>query len=215
MKTHIARILVICADAVLAEELTVRLEERWPGADVSVAGGALQAGARMRRQAPTVIVFDQSAADGRPLDTAAGELASVAPVVLLADRDRRVEVARLDGLVGEREIDVVWRVGDFLALAETAVERRLETAAGEVQDLEDWLGLEGAPENFGEILRHEMNNPLTGILGNAELLLARRDALPAAAVQRLETIAQLAVRLRETIRRLSNAWDSRTHARSV
>ena len=25
--------------------------------------------------------------------------------------------------------------------------------------------------NFGELLRHELNNPLTGILGNAELLL--------------------------------------------
>jgi signal transduction histidine kinase len=27
-------------------------------------------------------------------------------------------------------------------------------------------------ENFGELLGHELNNPLTGILGNAELLLA-------------------------------------------
>jgi signal transduction histidine kinase len=52
-----------------------------------------------------------------------------------------------------------------------------------------------------------VNNPLTGILGNTELLLARRDGLPPAAVERLETIAGLAVRLRETVRRLSNAWD--------
>ena len=35
--------------------------------------------------------------------------------------------------------------------------------------------------DFGEILRHEVNNPLTGILGNTELLLARRDRLPPAA----------------------------------
>jgi signal transduction histidine kinase len=61
--------------------------------------------------------------------------------------------------------------------------------------------------DFGEVLRHEVNNPLTGILGNTELLLARRDRLPPAAVERLETIAGLAVRLRETVRRLSNAWD--------
>jgi signal transduction histidine kinase len=52
-----------------------------------------------------------------------------------------------------------------------------------------------------------VNNPLTGILGNTELLLARRDRLPPAAVERLEIIAGLAVRLRETVRRLSNAWD--------
>ncbi len=25
--------------------------------------------------------------------------------------------------------------------------------------------------DFGEVLRHELNNPLTGILGNAEMLL--------------------------------------------
>ncbi len=63
--------------------------------------------------------------------------------------------------------------------------------------------------DFGEILRHEVNNPLTGILGNAELLLARRDGLPQAAIERVETIAGLAVRLRETVRRLSHAWDER------
>jgi len=62
--------------------------------------------------------------------------------------------------------------------------------------------------DFGEILRHEVNNPLTGILGNAEMLLARRD-LPASAIERLETIAHLAVRLRETVRRLSGAAELR------
>ena len=74
--------------------------------------------------------------------------------------------------------------------------------------------LEGAAEDFGEVLRHELNNPLTGILGNAELLLAeiRRSndgRLPLGGLQRLETIAALAVRLRETIRRLSQEWEAR------
>jgi signal transduction histidine kinase len=69
-------------------------------------------------------------------------------------------------------------------------------------------------EDFGEVLRHELNNPLTGILGNAELLLSeirRKDdgRLPAGGLQRLETIAALAVRLRETIRRLSQEWEVR------
>ena len=59
-----------------------------------------------------------------------------------------------------------------------------------------------------------MNNPLTGILGNAELLLAeirRRDdgQLPEGGRQRVETIAVLAVRLRETVRRLSLEWEAR------
>jgi signal transduction histidine kinase len=69
-------------------------------------------------------------------------------------------------------------------------------------------------ETFGEVLRHELNNPLTGVLGNAELLLAevrRKNGgqLPNGGQQRLETIAALAVRLRETVRRLSQDWESR------
>ena len=55
-----------------------------------------------------------------------------------------------------------------------------------------------------------------GILGNAELLLAevhrKKDGkLPHGGEQRLETIAALAVRLRETVRRLSQEWEARQH----
>lgn len=84
------------------------------------------------------------------------------------------------------------------------------------KDAMDNLGqaLDGLAEDFGEVLRHELNNPLTGILGNAELLLSeirRNDdcRLPAGGLQRLETITTLAVRLRETIRRLSQEWEVR------
>jgi len=66
--------------------------------------------------------------------------------------------------------------------------------------------------DFGEVLRHELNNPLTGILGNAELLLVemRRNHvdLPPQVQARLETIAALAVRMRETVRRLSEEWET-------
>jgi len=59
--------------------------------------------------------------------------------------------------------------------------------------------------DVAEIFRHEINNPLTGILGNAELVLAHGDHMSFTDVQRLRTIVHLAVRLRETIRRLSSA----------
>jgi CheY-like chemotaxis protein len=51
-------------------------------------------------------------------------------------------------------------------------------------------------------------NPLTGILGNAELVLSHRSRLPPADAQRLQTVVDLAVRLRETTRRLSNALEA-------
>jgi len=69
------------------------------------------------------------------------------------------------------------------------------------------------------VLRHELNNPLTGILGNAELLLAemcrKNDGRwPQGAQQRLETIGGLAVRLRETVRRLSQQLADRNPAQT-
>jgi signal transduction histidine kinase len=92
----------------------------------------------------------------------------------------------------------------------------IETRLARIKDFMDNPGgpLAGAADDFGEVLRHELNNPLTGILGNAELLLAeiRRNndgRLPPGGLQRLETIATLAVRLRETIRRLSQEWEVR------
>jgi signal transduction histidine kinase len=71
---------------------------------------------------------------------------------------------------------------------------------------------EGNAGDFGGLLRHELNNPLTGILGNAELLLRelRRNKieLPSHVQQRLEMIATLAVRMRETVRFLSEIWEA-------
>jgi signal transduction histidine kinase len=74
-------------------------------------------------------------------------------------------------------------------------------------------------KDFGEVLRHELNNPLTGILGNAELLLVeirrKNVPLPAQFESRLETIAGLAVRMRETVRRLSEEWQAESRKPEV
>ena len=57
-------------------------------------------------------------------------------------------------------------------------------------------------EEVARVVRHEMNNPLTGILGNAELILAEKAALPGKVPERLATIIHLAVRLRDVVRGL-------------
>jgi signal transduction histidine kinase len=49
-------------------------------------------------------------------------------------------------------------------------------------------------------VRHEINNPLTGVLGQAQLLL--REELSETARHRVETIEQLARRITETVSRL-------------
>jgi len=49
-------------------------------------------------------------------------------------------------------------------------------------------------------VRHEINNPLTGVLGQAQLLL--REELSPTARRRVETIEQLAARIRDTVAQL-------------
>jgi hypothetical protein len=51
-------------------------------------------------------------------------------------------------------------------------------------------------------VNHEINNPLTAILGNTQLLLMARDTLPAEAVAKLETIEKSAIQIRETTAKL-------------
>ena len=152
----------------------------------------------------SAILFDESAVgEGSSLESAAGELTEAAPVVAVAAARRQPE---LRFLIASGAVDFVARDGDFVRLTAMAIKRRVQLsgyAAAGVFPAEELSG------DFGEILRHEVNNPLTGILGNAELLLARRDRLPQAAIERVETIAELAVRLRETVRRLSHAWEGR------
>ncbi len=51
-------------------------------------------------------------------------------------------------------------------------------------------------------INHEVNNPLTAILGNTQLMLMSRDKLPADIVSKLETIERSAIKIRETTAKL-------------
>ena len=140
--------------------------------------------------------------DGESLETAVGLLAETAPVVVLAAAEKQDDLAFL---ITSGAVDFVARTSHFLPIVAGMIDRRARMAE-RVSGMIQFPHAEFAGD-FGEILRHEVNNPLTGILGNTELLLARRDRLPPSAVERLQTIADLAVRLRETVRRLSDAWE--------
>lgn len=178
-------------------------------------------------RSPAVILLDESALasgavaqEGRKptLWAAATSLAERAPVVVVGSAEHQTEIT---ALLAAGDADYVIGSESCLAVAIGLVERRLrqrllrltrETAsqnepAGEIANPEEL-------RDFGEVLRHELNNPLTGILGNAELLLVelrrRNIELPRQAELRLETIATLAVRMRETVRRLSEEWEAQT-----
>jgi len=216
-------VLLISDDAAFCATARVDLEGRKEGLRVAAVSTLEAAHRIVADAAPAVILLEETLAAAEPLEqsgagarleSAASALAAYAPVVIIGHASHR---GALSALVTAGLADFVARSGGCLLVALDLVERRLlraEKFAGVA--LPPALLEHATEEAFGEVLRHELNNPLTGILGNAELLLAevrrKNDGqLPNGGQQRLETIAALAVRLRETVRRLSQDWE--THNR--
>jgi signal transduction histidine kinase len=199
-------IQIICATRQLAREYVNEFHRAAEALHLRPI--ARRAEARRLAAGISVFLLDQSGIEApskQVLKRTVERLVEVAPVIVVAAPERQSE---LTALLNSGATDFVARTGNFVPIAVGLVERRLQLARmAMVPSSEEIKSARSA--NFGEILRHEVNNPLTGILGNAEMLLARRDGLPASAIERLETIAHLAVRLRETVRRLSSAAELR------
>lgn len=208
-------ILLVSNDALLCAAARRDLEARRPDVRVSAVSSVEAAMQIVEETAPNVILLAEelsgAEADGKMprLDTVVNALAVYAPVVVLGKAQQE---PRLNALIAAGAADYVPRTDGCMTVALGLLERRLLRAkriAGSTPlQVEDW------EKDFAEVLRHELNNPLTGILGNAELLLAeiirKNDGrLPHGGQERVETIAALAVRLRETVRQLSQEWEAR------
>ena len=170
------------------------------------AGEGQQAGTA----GPSVVADQMAQQSG--LQRAVSALAAHAPVVVIGHASQESDLA---ALVSVGVADFVTRAPGYLVSALSFLEQRLLKGQKPMAVQRPGpLTVDPDGEAFGEVLRHELNNPLTGILGNAELLLAevrrKNDGqFPNGGQQRLETIAALAVRLRETVRRLSQDWEAR------
>jgi signal transduction histidine kinase len=216
-------VLLICADAILTRRYLVELASAGGPHHAPLATSVAQAEIMLRSWSPHVIVLDESCIEDdvrdeprdnvppgalNPLDNlntlepTVASLTEHAPVVVVASAQHQDALAFL---IGAGAVDLVARMGNFIPVTVGLVVRRAQI--GEKASSAGLIERERS-RDFGEMLRHEVNNPLTGILGNAEMLLKLRTELPPGAVARLETIAELAVRLRETIRRLSDCWEA-------
>lgn len=212
-------ILVVSDDARLCASVRRVLEARAAGLRVSAVSNVAAARRSLEEDIPAVILFEEASvvaaggAQGPPatLDALVSSLAAYAPVVAIGAPE---EASAFSALAAAGAVDFVSRQGEFLPAALALIERRLDHSRQVPMSVP--ASFWEQCEDFGEVLRHELNNPLTGILGNAELLLAeirrKKDGrLPHGAEQRVETIAALAVRLRETVRLLSQEWEARHH----
>lgn len=225
IQTREHTILLVSDDAELCAAARREFEAKQQGLRVAAVCTLDAARRIVEDAAPAVILLEQTSLipQGGPLEkipcliSVVSSLAVHAPVVVIGAADQQSELAFL---VQAGAADFVERAGGCLPVALEMVERRLRHAQQAFTDSEKSNGNKNIVnrEAFGELLRHEMNNPLTGILGNAELLLTevrrKNDGrLPTGGQQRLETIAALAVRLRETVRRLSQEFE--THRSSA
>jgi len=213
-------VLLVSDDAALCAAARRGLEQKMRGLRVAAVSSVAAARRILEEDPPAVILFEEesiaAAAVGggervSRLDDVVNSLSAYAPVVILGTGEHHPE---LDEVIALGTVDYVSRDQALSPAVLELIERRLRQFHPAEQSVPEPFG--AAPEDFGEILRHELNNPLTGILGNAELLLTeiRRkndDRLPQGGQQRLETIASLAVRLRETVHRLSQEWEARHH----
>ena len=201
------RVVLGLADEKLAHDLALAAQPASGSVRFSICGNLVDLRSGLERDSHVVVVLDESILNGAALVETLLQLTEACPVIVVAAPWRQAELWRS---IAEGDVEFVAKVGDFVSLAAAFIARRVRWAelAGTALGL-PWREL---PPDFASILRHEINNPLTGILGNAELLRTNlRGNLPPGALQRLETIVDLALRLRETTRRLSNAWD-RDHA---
>ena len=205
--------LVVSNDALLCAAARREFESRRPDVRVSAVSSVETALQIIEEAAPGVVLLAeesglQCGGQAMQLDSAVNALAAYAPVVVMGRAERET---CLKTLIAAGVADYVPRQGgmrDALICWNTA---RSSPANCREYSCESGRGV---VKDFAEVLRHELNNPLTGILGNAELLLAeiarKKDGkLPYGGLERVETIAALAMRMRETVRQLSHEWETR------
>jgi signal transduction histidine kinase len=220
--------VMVCGEQEFREEVSSEWGRRHNPVRLECVSGWQAARRLLEAHTPAVILLEQRAVapggqvgrEETPALTALITLfAGYAPTVVVGSAEQQ---AGLRALLTGGTVDFVTRATGCLPEVLGLVERRLRRRGvwhsawmTRPLDTADHPG-DSQAGDFGEVLRHELNNPLTGILGNAELLLVelrrKRVPLPPQAEHRLETIAALAVRMRETVRRLSDAWEAQSEA---
>ena len=208
MSYETPRVLVGTPHPEFARRVAKQIKRVLHTASISCATTIVRLREMTRDETLAMIVLDERIFGGGSLKEPLAELAAIAPLVLVARCEHASEVARL---IAGGQVEFVPHTDHCVLLVAALAERRLRSAEIGKAPLS---GPGALPEDLREIFRHEINNPLTGILGNAELLLAHGDRLPGPERQRIRTIVQLAVRLREAVRRMTEAQEQSPDSRT-
>lgn len=188
-----------------------RLRQRWAAREADLqlltAPGVAEALPHLEEWGADAVVCDLSVLSPEATVWLLPPAAKICiPVIVLVPPGGEEQAA---SLLAKGAADCVVKAGNYDILLALAVRRALaalpaSSAAPQVPPLESSRPARPRldPEELGTVLRHEINNPLTGILGNSELILASGACLPADVCRRVKTIIELAVRLRNLVRDL-------------
>jgi two-component system NtrC family sensor kinase len=137
-------------------------------------------------------------------------LTAGAEALALGKLDHRVTVASKDELGTlatsfNRMSDALEKKTAEIRDWNAELQHRVEARTAELKDAQDQLLQSrklGAVAALGAGIAHEINNPLTGVLGMTQILLSRKDAFDERAVRNLMTIEREALRVRDIVDRM-------------
>jgi signal transduction histidine kinase len=119
-----------------------------------------------------------------------------------------INISRLNGRSAGEVIPIVEVPGwpDLLiTIGHQVLERaRIESDLAKLLEKSAQLEHQAALGRYMLEVRHNLNNALTSILGNSDLILLDAPTLPAAQRSQVETIRNMAMRLNEIMRRFSS-----------
>jgi len=154
-------------------------------------------------------VFDLAIVGDIPTMSLASLLRSFAadskPVVLVIDSNAAFATIKQE-MPGAVVLQRAEGWSDALVSVCIEILRRIEAERrmNEAETMRSTLEREAALGRYMLEMRHSLNNALTSVLGNSELLLLEPGDLPPTMISQLGTIRNMALRIHETVQRFSS-----------
>ena len=212
MKPYRARQLLGVLDHRLRLQAEAALDQA--GWCLKWVSSAAEAVSYLQKQCFDAVLIQAELSDstGRELLQPVMRMKNGLPVVLLAEPGEEAEVAAALGYGAAGYLVAGPTLPSLLPavlehVVQIARERELERRSFELLHLNELRQL-------STTLRHELNNPLTGILGNAEMALTMPN-LSRLLEQRLRHILQMAEQMRSVLRELEQFPDQPGHLLEV
>ena len=223
----LSKILVVDDNSQNLRVITDRLTNE--GYNVVQAPGGKEALEKVASEKPDLIVLDilMPGMDGFEVITAlkADRQTVLIPIIAVtalherADKIRAIELGADDFITKPPDkVELLTRIRSLLRIKQLQDELKaqaeaLSKANRELQEAQTELVRAERLAAIGQVgiaVKHEINNPLTAILGEAQLLLMQHTDLPERIVERIRVIEGMSLRISDIVQKLHDITDDRT-----